>query len=46
MIVEEVRRVKAGHGDDALSNNYTDMFNAGTVDSAKVTRSASRTRPR
>ena len=40
VIVEEVRKGKAGHGYDALNNKYTDMFEAGIVDPAKVTRSA------
>jgi chaperonin GroEL len=40
VIVEEVRKGKVGHGYDALNNRYTDMFKAGIVDPAKVTRSA------
>src|SRR6266852_5536796 len=40
VIVEEVRKGKAGHGYDALNNKFTDMFEAGIVDPAKVTRSA------
>jgi chaperonin GroEL len=40
VIIEEVRKGKAGHGYDALNNRYTDMFKAGIVDPAKVTRSA------
>jgi chaperonin GroEL len=40
VIVEEVRKGKPGHGYDALNNIYTDMFKAGIVDPAKVTRSA------
>jgi chaperonin GroEL len=40
VIVEEVRKGKMGHGYDALNNKYTDMFTAGIVDPAKVTRSA------
>ena len=40
VIVDEVRKGKPGHGYDALNNKYTDMFNAGIVDPAKVTRSA------
>ncbi len=40
VIVEQVRKGKAGHGYDALNNTYTDMFKAGIVDPAKVTRSA------
>ncbi|HEX3509366.1 MAG TPA: chaperonin GroEL [Candidatus Dormibacteraeota bacterium] len=40
VIVEEVRKGKAGHGYDALNDKYVDMFAAGIVDPAKVTRSA------
>src|SRR3989475_9007773 len=40
VIVEEIRNGKAGRGYDALNNRYTDMFKAGIVDPAKVTRSA------
>ena len=40
IVVEEVRKGKPGHGYDALNNTYTDMFKAGIVDPAKVTRSA------
>jgi chaperonin GroEL len=40
LIVEQVRKGKAGHGYDALKNEFTDMFAAGIVDPAKVTRSA------
>jgi chaperonin GroEL len=40
VIIEEIRKGKAGHGYDALNNEYTDMFKAGIVDPAKVTRSA------
>ena len=40
MIVEQVRKGKAGHGYDALNNEFVDMFAAGIVDPAKVTRSA------
>jgi chaperonin GroEL len=40
VIVEEVRKGKSGHGYDALNNTYADMFKAGIVDPAKVTRSA------
>ena len=40
VIVEEIRKGKAGNGYDALNNKYTDMFKAGIVDPAKVTRSA------
>ena len=40
VIVEQVRKGKVGHGYDALNNKFTDMFKAGIVDPAKVTRSA------
>ncbi|HEX6548341.1 MAG TPA: chaperonin GroEL [Candidatus Dormibacteraeota bacterium] len=40
VIIEEVRKGKAGWGYDALNGKYTDMFKAGIVDPAKVTRSA------
>jgi chaperonin GroEL len=40
VIIEQVRKGKVGHGYDALNNRYTDMFKAGIVDPAKVTRSA------
>jgi chaperonin GroEL len=40
VIIEEIRKAKPGHGYDALNNEYTDMFKAGIVDPAKVTRSA------
>jgi chaperonin GroEL len=38
--VAEVRELPPGHGLDALSGDYVDMFNAGVIDAAKVTRSA------
>src|SRR6266540_1712528 len=40
VIVEQVRKGKPGHGYDALNNKFADMFAAGIVDPAKVTRSA------
>jgi chaperonin GroEL len=40
VIVEEVRKGKPGLGYDALNDKYVDMFEAGIVDPAKVTRSA------
>jgi chaperonin GroEL len=40
VIIEQVRKGKAGRGYDALDNGYTDMFKSGIVDPAKVTRSA------
>jgi len=40
VIVEAVRKAKLNHGYDALHNTFVDMFEAGIVDPAKVTRSA------
>ena len=40
VIAEKVKTEKAGVGYDALNNQYVDMFEAGIVDPAKVTRSA------
>ena len=40
VIVEAVRKGKPGHGYDALNDKYVNMFEAGIVDPAKVTRSA------
>jgi chaperonin GroEL len=40
LIVEQIRASKPGHGYDALNNKFVDMFAAGIVDPAKVTRSA------
>ncbi|MEO8745403.1 MAG: chaperonin GroEL [Candidatus Dormiibacterota bacterium] len=40
VIIEEIRKGKPGHGYDALNDKYVDMFAAGIVDPAKVTRSA------
>ncbi len=40
LILEQVRTMKAGGGYDALRNQFVDMFEAGIVDPAKVTRSA------
>src|SRR5437879_10070765 len=40
VIVEEVRKGKPGYGYDALNDKFVDMFAAGIVDPAKVTRSA------
>src|SRR5438105_4441945 len=40
VIVEEVRKGKAGNGYDALNDKFVNMFEAGIVDPAKVTRSA------
>jgi chaperonin GroEL len=40
VVVEAVRKQKPGHGWDAQKAEYTDMFVAGIIDPAKVTRSA------
>ena len=40
VVVENVRAEKDAYGFDALLDRYTDMFAAGIVDPAKVTRSA------
>ena len=40
VVVEAVRKMKPGHGWDAQKAEYTDMFVAGIIDPAKVTRSA------
>jgi chaperonin GroEL len=40
VIVSAVKGQEIGHGFDALRGEYTDMFVAGIVDAAKVTRSA------
>jgi len=40
IVVDNVRTEKDAYGYDALLNRYTDMFSAGIVDPAKVTRSA------
>ncbi len=40
VIVEHVRKSKAGEGYDALNDKFVNMFEAGIVDPAKVTRSA------
>ncbi len=40
VVVEKVRSEKEAYGYDALLDRYTDMFAAGIVDPAKVTRSA------
>ncbi|HUZ89089.1 MAG TPA: chaperonin GroEL [Candidatus Acidoferrales bacterium] len=40
VIIEEVRKAKAGSGYDALNDRFVDMFKNGIVDPAKVTRSA------
>jgi chaperonin GroEL len=40
VIVERVRKSKAGEGYDALHDKFVNMFESGIVDPAKVTRSA------
>src|SRR5262249_8621698 len=40
VIVEEVKRRKAGEGYDALRGEYTNMVDRGIIDPLKVTRSA------
>jgi chaperonin GroEL len=40
VVVEAVRKLKPGNGWDARKAEYTDMFVAGIIDPAKVTRSA------
>jgi chaperonin GroL len=40
VVVEAVRKLKPGHGFDASKGEYADMFAAGIIDPAKVTRSA------
>lgn len=39
VVVEEVKKLPEAEGFDALTNTYVDMFQAGIVDPAKVTRS-------
>jgi chaperonin GroEL len=40
LVVEQIRKSKAGDGYDALNDKFVNMFEAGIVDPAKVTRSA------
>ena len=40
MVVDAVRKMEPGNGYDAQKGEYTDMFVAGIIDPAKVTRSA------
>jgi chaperonin GroEL len=40
LIVEQIRKSKPGEGYDALNDKFVNMFEAGIVDPAKVTRSA------
>ncbi|OQA87751.1 MAG: 60 kDa chaperonin [bacterium ADurb.Bin236] len=40
VIIEEVKKAKKNHGYNVLANKVEDMFEAGIIDPAKVTRSA------
>ncbi|HXY44985.1 MAG TPA: chaperonin GroEL [Acidimicrobiales bacterium] len=40
VVVEKVKGLKAGHGLNAATGDYEDLFKAGVIDAAKVTRSA------
>ena len=40
VIIEKVRNLDVGHGLDAATGEYVDMFKAGIIDPTKVTRSA------
>src|SRR5437016_5243008 len=40
VVAEKVKTLSAGHGLDAATGEYVDMFKAGIIDPAKVTRSA------
>ncbi len=40
VVVDAIRKEKGSYGYDAMANKYVDMFEAGIVDPAKVTRSA------
>jgi chaperonin GroEL len=40
VVVEKVRNLDSGHGLNAANGEYVDMFKAGIIDPAKVTRSA------
>jgi chaperonin GroEL len=40
VVVERVREEKPGHGLDATSGDYVDMFQAGIIDPVRVTRAA------
>jgi len=39
-VAEKVRGLDAGHGLNAQTGDYVDMFKSGIIDPAKVTRSA------
>ena len=40
VVVDQIKKHEGAYGYDALANKYVDMFEAGIVDPAKVTRSA------
>ncbi|HLK74501.1 MAG TPA: TCP-1/cpn60 chaperonin family protein, partial [Streptosporangiaceae bacterium] len=40
VVVEKVKTLSPGHGLNAADGEYVDMFKAGIIDPAKVTRSA------
>jgi hypothetical protein len=40
VVVEKVKTLEAGHGLNAATGEYVDMFAAGIIDPANVTRSA------
>jgi len=40
VVAEKVKTLDTNHGLDAATGDYTDMFKAGIIDPAKVTRSA------
>ena len=40
VVVEKVRNLKGAHGLNVATGEYTDLFKAGVIDAAKVTRSA------
>jgi chaperonin GroEL len=40
VVVDKVRGLKAAHGLNAATGEYEDLFKAGVIDAAKVTRSA------
>ncbi|MDF5754657.1 chaperonin GroEL [Spongiactinospora sp. TRM90649] len=42
VVAERVRALPSGHGFDAAAGRYVDLFDAGIIDPAKVTRSALR----
>jgi len=40
VVVEKVKSLKGAHGLNAATGEYEDLFKAGVIDAAKVTRSA------